>query len=119
MNSSGTDNNVEDYELLLDESIMNNEEYHSESHLQADSQLVLLIDNVDLRVFVMLKHGVYNMFGRRQNDMKFPPFMFTYASLQELNNVIDILFISNNLLSNKRVDFYAYSFLKNKWKTSI
>jgi len=116
--SSANSNADEDY-LEINEG--ENDDYHPESHLQADSHLILLIDNSEMRVFVMLKNDIYHIFGRRQNDSNFPVFQFTYKTLHDVNNVIDILFTNNHLLSNKRVDFYVYNFnnMRNKYEDEL
>ena len=98
------------------------EDYHPESHLQGDSHIVVLLDNPDLRVFVTTTEEEassttkHNIFGRRQGDVGFPPFFFTFSNELKLNSFIQTLFIKNDLIKNKCVDSYIYNFNNLKKK---
>ena len=109
------------YKFYKDEQQVDKETiYHPESHLQYDSHIVILLDNPDMRLFVMTEdNSIYNIFGRRQgDDVGFPPFIFTCSSVLNLNSTLQTLFVNNDLIKNKCVDSYIYNFnnLSNKGK---
>ena len=64
---------------------------------------------------------IFHIFGRRQGDVGFPPFIFTFSNILSLNSTLQTLFVNNDLIKNKCVDSYIYNFnnLSNKGDTKL
>jgi len=109
-------NNGTNYEK--DDVVNTVQQYHIESDLQNQSQLVLLIDNASVRTFVMLRKGLHYVFGKRvnTNGVVYPPYMLTFIDIQSVNHFIEMDLINNDLLNNKHFDFYVYNFNNLKHK---